>query len=261
MKRREDWEEKIKDVLTLECDGITASRALKDRIDVKVLESEKEAGNMRHLSVKKLVIGVAVGCLLVSGGVFAAGRAVSLSSHSLLTDAYRSYGDMEKAQSKLGYSVDTVEEFSNGYRFDQMFVDDVNGMDENGNVVYTYKNLNIAYKKGAEPSVWLDVAKPVEAHVRKGEPKATRQVEGITLYYDTTTYKFVPPNYELTEEDQANLERDDFTISYGSSEVQVQKSSNVTWEKDGVYYNLSGFDLNLSSDELFDMAEEVMGTK
>ena len=43
--------------------------------------------------------------------------------------------------------------------------------------------------------------------------------------------------------------------------MQVQKSSNVTWEKDGVYYNLSGFDLNLSSDELFDMAEEVMGTK
>lgn len=261
MKRREDWEEKIKDVLTLECDGITASRALKDRIDVKVLESEKEAGNMRHLSVKKLVIGVAVGCLLVSGGVFAAGRAVSLSSHSLLTDAYRSYGDMEKAQSKLGYSVDTVEEFSNGYRFDLMFVDDVNGTDENGNVVYTYKNLNIAYKKGAEPSVWLNVAKPVEAHVRKGEPKATRQVEGITLYYDTTTYKFVPPNYELTDEDQANLERDDFTISYGTDKVEVQQNSAVTWEKDGVFYDLMGFDLNLDAEAMLDMAEEIMGTK
>lgn len=261
MREREDWEEKIKNALALECGGITPSRDLKDRIDRQILESQKEAGNMKKFSMKKLVIGVAAGCLLVSGGVFAAGRVVSLSSHTYLGDAYKSYGDMDKAQEELGYSVDTVETFSNGYRFDKMFVDDVNGTDEDGSVVYTYKDLQISYEKSGEQAVWLSAAKPVEQQVRKGEPEATRQVEEITLYYDTTTYKFVPPSYELTEEDQANLERDDFTISYGSSEVQVQKSSNVTWEKDGVYYNLSGFDLNLSSDELFDMAEEIMGTK
>lgn len=261
MKERESWEEKVKNVLALECDGITASRDLKDRIDRQILESQKEAGNMKKLSVKKLVIGVAAGCLLLSGGVFAAGRVVSLSSHSYLWDAYRSYGDMDKAQAELGYSADTVEEFSNGYQFDRMFVDDVNGTDADGNVVYTYKGLNISYKKSGEESVWLAASKPVEQQVRKGEPEATRQVEGITLYYDETTYKFVPPNYELTEEDQANLEKDDFTISYGTSEVEIQKSFSVTWEKNGVFYNLSGFDLNLNSDEMFDMAEEVMGTK
>lgn len=261
MKEREVWEEKIKNVLALECDGITASRDLKDRIDRQILESQKEAGNMKKLSVKKLVIGVAVGCLLVSGGVFAAGRAVSLSSHSYLWDAYRSYGDMNKAQAELGYPADTVEEFSNGYRFDQMYVNDVNGTDENGNTIYTFKDLNISYEKSGEPSVWMDASKPVEPQTRKGEPEATRQVDGIMLYYDTITYKFVPPSYELTDEDQANLEKDDFTISYGSAEVEVQKASNVTWEKDGVHYILSGFDLNLSSDEMFDMAEEIMGTK
>ena len=261
MKKREVWEEKLKDVLALECDGITASRALKDRIDEKILESQKEAGNMKKFSMKKLVIGVAVGCLLVSGGVFAAGRVVSLSTHSYLWDAYRSYGDMNKAQAKLGYSTDTVEEFSNGYQFDQMFVDDVNGTDADGNVIYTYKNLMISYKKNGEPSVWLGAEKPVEPSVRSGEPEATRQVEGITLYYDATTYKFVPPSYELTDEDQVNLEKDDFTISYGASEVEIQKSSNVTWEKEGIHYNLSGFDLSLSADEMFDMVEEIMGIK
>lgn len=261
MKEREAWEEKIKNVLALECDGITASRDLKDRIDRQILESQKEAGNMKKFSMKKLVIGVVAGCLLVSGGVFAAGHVVSLTSHSYLWDAYRSYGDMDKAQAELGYSADTVEEFSNGYRFDKMFVNDVNGTDEVGNVIYTFKDLNISYEKSGEPPVWLDVNKPVEQQIRKGEPEATRQVEGITLYYDTTTYKFVPPSYELTEEDQANMERDDFTISYGTDEVQVQQNSAVTWEKEGVHYNLSGFDLNLNADEMFDMAEEVMGTK
>ena len=261
MKEREAWEEKIKNVLALECDSITASRDLKDRIDRQILESQKEAGNMKKFSMKKLVIGVVAGCLLVSGGAFAAGRVVSLSSHSFLWDAYRSYGEMDKAQAKLGYSVDTVEAFSNGYRFDQMFVNDVNGTDEDGNVIYTYKELGISYEKSGEPSVWLNAAKPVEPSGRTGEPEATRQVEGITLYYDMTTYKFVPPSYELTDEDQVKLERDDFTISYGSSEVQEQTASNVTWVKDGVHYNLSGFDLSLGADEMFDMAEEVMGTK
>lgn len=261
MREKEAWEEKIKNALALECGSITPSRDLKDRIDREILESQKEAGNMKRFSMKKLVIGVAAGCLLLSGGVFAAGRVVSLSSHSYLWDAYKSYGDMDKAQAKLGYPADTVEEFANGYRFDKMFVDDVNGTDEDGNVIYTFKDLQISYKKSGEQAVWLSAAKPVEQQVRKGAPEATRQVEGITLYYDETTYKFVPPSYELTEEDQANLERDDFTISYGTDEVKVQKSSNVTWEKDGVVYNLSGFDLNLSSDEMFDMAEEVMGTK
>ena len=261
MKEREVWEEKIKNVLALQCDGVTASRDLKDRIDRQILESQKEAGNMKKLSIKKLVIGVAVGCLLVSGGAFAAGRVVSLTSHSYLWDAYRSYGDMDKAQAKLGYQTDAVESFSNGYRFEQMSVDDVNGTDEDGNAVYTYKNFNICYKKSGEPSVWLDASKPVEASARSRAPEATREVNGITLYYNTTTYKIVPPSYELTEEDQANLEKDNFTISYGSSEVQIQLASDVTWEKDGVEYALMGFDLNLSADEMFDMAEEVMGTK
>lgn len=262
MREREAWEEKIKNVLALECGGVTPSRDLKDRIDREILESQKEAGNMKRFSMKKLVIGVAAGCLLVSGGVFAAGHVVSLSSHSYLWDAYRSYGDIDKAQTELGYPVDTVEAFSNDYRFDKMFVDDVNGTDEDGNVIYTYKALNISYDKSGEPSMWLDVSKPVEQpRIRKGEAEAVRQAEGITLYYDTTTYKFVPPSYELTEEDQANLERDDFTISYGTDEVKVQQASNVRWEKDGVFYNLSGFDLNLSADEMLDMAEEIIGTK
>ena len=65
MKRRENWEDKIKDVLTFQCDGLTPSQDLKDRIDEKILTSQ-EAESMKHLSAKKLIIGIAVGCLLIS---------------------------------------------------------------------------------------------------------------------------------------------------------------------------------------------------
>lgn len=261
MRQREDWEEKIKNVLALECDGVTASRDLKDRIDREILESQKEAGNMKKLSVKKLVIGVAVGCLLVSGGVFAAGHAVSFSTHSFLPDAYRSYSDLGKAEGELGYTADTVESFSNGYKFERMSVDEWQGEDEAGNAVYTFKQLDITYGRKGEEKVSLIAEKPVETPVRNKEPDAVRQVGDITLYYDITTFKFVPPNYELTDEDRANLEKPNYEISYGSDEVQIQQSYHVTWDKNGIHYQIFGFDLSLSADEMFDMAEEIMGTK
>lgn len=261
MKKRDDWEEKIRDVLALECDGIAASRALKDRIDEKILESEKEAGDMKHVSVKKLAIGVAVGCLLVSGGVFAAGHAVSLGSHHYLQDACRDYDRLPEMERKLGYAVDAVEEFSNGYRFERMFVDEVKGRDEEGNEVYTFMSMDIDYEKSGEEPISLFIEKPVETPVRQGTPDATRVCGDITVYYDMITNKQVPPDYVLTEEDKAGEVRGDYYISVGSAKVEVHQNHTVTWDKDGIHYQLLGFDVKISPEEMLDMAEEIIGTR
>lgn len=261
MKNRENWEERIRDVLAMECDGVTASSALKDRIDGKILEMQKEAEDMKHLSVKKLVIGVAVGCLLVSGGVFAAGHATSLVTHTFLPDMCRDYGKLPEMEKKLGYAVDAVEEFSNGYRFQRMSVDEWEGRDAGGNQVYTFKSLGIDYAKGGEKSVSLYIEKPVETPVRDRMPDTTRDCAGITVYYDSITNKQVPPDYVLTQEDKDGEARGDFYISVGTPEVEVHQNMTVSWDKDGIHYQLLGFDLNLSADEMLDMAEEIIGTK
>lgn len=261
MKQRDIRDEKIKNVLQSECDDITASRELKDRIDKKILESEKEAENMKHLSVKKLVIGVAVGCLLVSGGVFAAGHAISLVTHTFLPDMCRDYGKLPEMEQKLGYEVDAVETFSNGYRFKSMSVNEWEGRDEGGNQVYTFKSLGINYVKSGEEPVSLHIEKPVETPVRDRTPDATRVCGDITVYYDSVTNKQVPPDYVLTQEDKYGEARGDFYISVGTPEVEVHQNYSVTWEKDGIHYHLLGFDLNLNADEMLDMAEEIIGSK
>ncbi|MDE5938236.1 MAG: hypothetical protein K2H37_04070 [Lachnospiraceae bacterium] len=261
MKKREVWEEKIKDVLALECDSITASRALKDRIDEKILESEKEAENMKHLSVKKLVVGVAAVCLLVSGGVAAAGHAVSLSSHHYLQNACRDFGKLPEMEQELGYAVDVVEKFSNGYRFESMSVDDVQGKDAESNVVYTFKSMMIEYGKSGEEDICLIIEKPVEMPASEETPDATRVCGDITAYYDMITNKQVPPDYVLTEEDKAGEARGDCYISVGSAKVEVHQSHTVTWDKDGIRYQLLGFDLNIGAEEMLDMAEEIIGSK
>lgn len=259
MQMKYDFEQNIKHALETECQDIIASRSLKERIDDAIVNSQKEAGTMKHLSVKKLVIGVAAACLLAGGGAFAAGHAVMFSGGSSWLDAYTSYDDMDKAQEKLGYPVDSVETFSNGYRFSRMNVEDVDAWDEDGNKAYTFQEMNIYYEKDGEPRMYLAISKPVEAIEREKTPDAVRDCGDIALYYDEYTYKFVPPSYELTEEDQANMEKDNYYISYGSAEVEIRISQGVTWEKDGIHYNLAGFDLNLNADEMFDMAEQIIG--
>ena len=260
MRQEYDLEKQLKEALTQECADMTASRNLKERIDAEILERQKEA-DMKHFSVKKLIIGVVAGCFLVSGGVFAAGHAVSLSSHSYLGDRYKSFSDLDKAETKLGYQVDAVEAFENGYRFKSMSVTDVQGEDESGSAVYTFKSMDIQYGRGGDPSLSVFIEKPVETQVRTKDPQAVRQVGDITVYYDTQIYKFVPPNYELTDEDKAKQESGELAISYGTDKVQVQTSYHVTWCKDGIFYDILGFDVNLGAEEMLDMAEEIIGTK
>ncbi len=260
MRQEYDLEKKLKKALTQECADMTASRDLKDRIDAEILERQKEA-DMKHLSVKKLIIGVAAGCLLVSGGVFAAGHAVSLSSHSYLGDGYKSFSELDKAEAELGYQVDAVEAFENGYRFKSMSVTDVQGEDDNGNAVYTFKSMDIQYGRGGDPSIGIYIEKPMETQSRTKDSQAVRQVGDITVCYDTQIFKFVPPDYELTEEDKAKQENGELAISYGSAKVQEQTSHDVIWEKDGIQYHILGFDVNLSAEEMLDMAEEIIGTK
>ena len=47
-------------------------------------------------------------------------------------------------------------------------------------------------------------------------------------------------------------------IGYGASEVTVQQYQFLRWEQNGVYYTLSGFDLDMTADELFQMAQDII---
>lgn len=257
MRQEYELDKILKDALTLECTDLTASRDLKQRIDEEIFLSQKEA-NMKHLSIKKLVIGVAVGCLLVSGGVFAAGRATSFGTSVYWTDMVRKYERLGEMEQKLGYQVDAVESFANGYRFQSMSVDEWDARDDDGNKVYTLKSLSINYEKKGEEGISLFIEKPVETPVRDREPDATRVCGDITIYYDTITNKQVPPDYVLTDEDKAAEANGDCYISVGTPKVEIHQNSNVSWNKDGIQYQLLGFDLSLSADEMLDMAEEIL---
>lgn len=285
MKTR--YEDKIKMALEMQCGSISASETLKQKIDREIrmqgkiipmdLSKEQEVSmnkqrttqsvsssyvpaeqGRKHFSTKKLVIGVAAACLLLSGGVFAGKTMGYISGYE---KSYSSYAELDKAEEKLGFSPDVAEAFSNGYSFEEMSVGDTRAVDENQETVYTFPELSVNYVKDGVSDISLYVDMRPEKGEQDKEPDLTDQCGDIALRYDVYSYKFVPVDYELTEEDQANLERDDYYISVGSDEVEYSQMTHVTWEKDGVYYDLLGSDTALTGEEMFAMAKELIGAE
>lgn len=321
MRTEQDFDSNIKAALHKACGGISASEELKRRIDESICMQEWRI-SMKHMSVKKLCIGVAAACLLVSGGAVFAGGASYFISSSSTEPEYTEYQDMEKVQKELGYAVDSVERFANGYAFDGVSVESLDSYTEETGKTYGIPAMDIRYRKDGTVIDLTANEKVggVMVGMESKQPDATRTCGDITLRYDEYTNKILPASYELTEEDKINEQRDDYNIVFLSVSVQetmedgtvtvkgdfeqsgsdeakvgsyvvsedgitaavngqgfvgdendifqaagdlycIEQVQVVSWEKDGIAYNLSGKDLNLSADELLDMAEEILAAE
>lgn len=306
MHAEQSFESRIKTALEKECDSISASEELKNRIDESICAKQEE-NSMKHMSVKKLCISVAVACLLVSGITAFAGGASYFIGSSGTEPEYTNYQDMEKAEKQLGYAVDNVEQFTNGYSFGGVSVETIIACTEENGKMYSIPSMDVRYRKDGN-IIDLNINEKVESTMSAKEPDATRMCGDIELRYDEYTNKLVPDSYELTEEDKINEQRDDYNIVYMSvtvnqeeadagasddvkqgsyvisgdsetisifnhgdqddyiisgtyDEVCIQQISAVSWEKDGLSYNLTGADLNMSAEEMLDMAEEILSAE
>lgn len=248
--------------------SVQASPELRERINLQLdyqIEREKEQEKkemedkvMRgHFNIKKIAAATVVACLIISMGCLAAGKIAGYESSTNRLKAYHSYADMDKVYKKAGYQIKAVESFQNGYTFEEANVSEEKATDEAGNAVATGNGITIEYKL-ADKSISLYADTIMQMEEGTYVPKAEKEVNGVKLIYLQSTNKFVPADYELTEEDKENEKNPDYNIAYGSSEIQIQQSANVIWEEDGVKYDLLAFDTSLTPDEMFEMAAEII---
>ena len=180
---RTRYEDKIKMALQMQCDSISASGTLKQKIDEEIRRQgkivpipsredqgrtadfypsagmedntmKKETGKSVRFNAKKLVIGVAAACLLLSGSIFAGKTAMYISGRGLGSFTYE---EKDKAEEKLGFVVDLVESFGNGYSFQEMDVQEVRGADEDANTLYTFPQLAARYIRDGVSDISLYV--------------------------------------------------------------------------------------------------------
>ena len=252
----------IKDGLVQQVSQVSASEQMKWKIDQSIRNDEiREVSKMRNWSIKKKIgLAVIVG-VLASTACLAGGAVTSIVSHGHPEWMRLAYEDIEKAEKDLGFEVQAVKTFNNGYTFKDLDIIEKEGMDDDGNVMERYKSADIQYIKENAPKVSLYIEKS-KHHMENRTANETKQYKEVELSYYLSHYKFVPEDYELTEEDKANLEREDYEISYGfdagSNKIEEKGIHSVCWEIGDVSYNLMVFDTDMTTAELFDMVEEII---
>lgn len=253
-------DKRVKNELCNSCHMMEVSDDLKQKIDCEIEEQiKREKYKMRKINKKKMAILAFAACLFVSVNCFAAGKIQSLVVGTNKNDIVKDYSKLDKEENKLGYNVKAVKNFANDYSFKKMSVDKVKGLDESGNKVAEYKEINITYQKEGK-EIELGISKKIQTEETQ-LPTEIRQINGINVEYSLDTYKFVPADYQLTDEDNLNITKEHYYISNGSDEIKIQQVSSLKWEDEGLTYILQQFDTEMTIEQLTDMVSEIIESK
>lgn len=265
MKLVNSFDEKIKQCLTEETNQIEASKNLFQNIKTEIEKKGDDYMKFR-LTTKKLV-AVCILCLTTVVCI-AAPKISSWTGHSSGDTEITTFPSEKEVKELVGYTPKYVESLPQGFKFKNANVVETQGNDESGNAVVNLKELSIFYErenKANEKELLSFIAsnKSEDLFNQEHNPDLFKQenistFNNITLYYDEMPYKFVPPDYELTEEDKKAMESGDLEISYGSSEVENNLMQFVSWYENGMDYLILGSDVNLTKEQLFEMAQTVI---
>lgn len=186
----------------------------------------------------KKILALALAALLLAGLAGCGGKPKSITDFNKLAEF----------SAELDFAPKYLQSFDNGFQFVTAELVDY---DDTEVLVLGYKNP----QSGDEVSCYMQ-SKPNAPEVLPPDAQE-KQADDLLLMFYSQTYKFVPVDYELTAEDEAAVQEGSMLVSVGSSEVEEQLSSNVIWQEAGVYYLLTGMDLQLSAEELLEMAQEI----
>lgn len=241
-----EFDEWMRQALQERVQGVTPSEGMLVRIQTETERRRKETGSMKF-GVKKIVAVAAAICAL-SVTCYAAAQLSGVEGHS--RNDITKFADLEKAEEKIGMDAKYVESFRNGFSFVRGGTGETQGLDEAGNPMgKTYPMLTIGYQNADGKDLVLS-AEGGSVYADSGQ----EVVEG----YTEQTYLFVPPDYELTAEEQAKKESGEWVVSYGSAEVELQRVENYSWQAEGMYYTLTALDCDLGEAALAEMAAEIM---
>lgn len=230
--------------------------------NVPIHGSARKDVKKMHISrmVKRIVLAAAVLALMVTTA-FAAGAALRVSSIMSASDSktYNSYSQMERACRKADFHIDTVENFSNGFNFESVRVQDNNALDEDGKVMYSFCDFYVTYRNASGGMLILCAQEKQEEMPKTDAVSAQTVTYGdIPVTYTAMHYKTVPEDYELTAEDIALMEDPNYEISYGSDFVMESEIQYVNWEKEGICYSIMDMLQTVNAEEMLSMAGELI---
>ena len=209
----------------------------------------------KSVFTKKVVVAAAI---VAAFGVtaVAAMKANIIESHTDLRSAVSDIEEIQQMSDDEKLDVKYPDEFTNGYKFDKGYESNDTAVDDEGNVIREYKSFSLDYvKDGKTISLF---AEPNADITELPEGYNTVDVNGIEVYTIEAVFKFVPPDYEMTEQDKEDEASGKYVFSYGTDEVEIQTMRQVMWKDGNVMFSLLDSEGTIDMDELVSMAEDVI---
>lgn len=250
-----NFDEYIKKELNKSVENSSPSYYLKNKIDLEI-NSQEEKGEFK---MKKRFVLVAAAALVLSVGVFAAGKITGTISSSSSQYNYTNYTDMAKAEKKAGFDVEAPESLGE-YKFDGITIDNIADLDDTGTKLNKRKGIHVDYKNADDDIVMLSIDKHPETSIATSKQayQEMREIKGVQVYYSRLESVFLPDEKDATKEDLERSEKDPFfNLAIGSSKREESASKHLVFDYKGIQYALmAGDDMDIN--EFYKMAEEII---
>lgn len=257
-KNFEELEDRLRSALAHAAETVPAASEDSLRLRRAVNRRIEEETRMRKWSAKKIIVIAAAVCVLGSITAVAAGKIVGTSSHSNWNEAVYGYEQILKMKEDLKLEARIPEKLANGYVVDSSMPTHGESVDADGNVVKTATNLSLVYKKEGGPDLYVEAG--TQMWPEDTAYDRTFEHNGITIGYNHTHMRLVPPDYEVSAEEQAQIEAGTLAVAYGSSKVEDQQMVIVAWVQDGIQYSITAVDPTMTAEEFAEMAEGFIET-
>lgn len=230
---------------------------MKLRIRTRALNANHSKVKENLYMFKRKIICTAAAAALIVGVVACAASGIITSryaSSSSIPD-YKSLPSAEKCVKDAGYAPILIESFENGYSFKDGVVKNNKFTDENNKVLERFKSFSFEYEKDGS-NINFEQEKYASDNDISHPPIACEN--GVNIYSSVYKNKFVPADYEMTEEDKEAEKSGELIFSYGTDTVEISTITQVTWQIGDMHYCLWQNDDTLSVDELTAMAKEAI---
>ena len=255
MNNFNNFDEYIKDKLEKSVENSAPSDYLKNKIDLKIKSTEEKG----EFKMKKKFVLVAAAALVLSVGVFAAGKITGTISSSTSYYNYTNYTDLAKAEKKAGFETYAPENLGD-YKFDGITMENMADIDDTGTKLNKRKGIDVDYKNADGDIVMLSIDKRPDNSKTVDEQfyHEMRDVKGVKVYYSRLESVFLPDEKDATEEELERSKNDPFfNLAIGSPKREESASKHLIFDYKGVQYALMAGD-NMDVNEFYRMAEEII---
>ena len=176
------------------------------------------------------------------------------------TGTFDTLDALPRAEKIAGYPITAPARFSNGYEFKTLNVGGEAAYCDDNEILKEYYTVYVEYERDGKQDLSLTLSPVLELPTgrERPEPNETKEIDGIEVRFSRDHFKFVPPDYEKTEEDLAAEETGHYYVSFGSDEIMEYDYSFALFTLGNVEYTL--FDQSGRNDtaELCELAAEVI---